>query len=368
MERIQEEISPIEKRMPFISIASEPRLNYEFKYTTKVRQTIGEFVDTPMTGILPKSIGHENNVSSELAPIHTNLSEMEIFPVMVNIIFDNDIFNNTDYYYTNGARIELVLPAAKNSPITKILLGLHTNDFDVNGFSIAQNIYTPVNPEALGIEYGDRPFAAYLTVGQFRESYHIKKRIQMKSALDIGIMGPLSFGEKVQSTVHYLEPTGWEYQVQNSFLLNYYFHVEKGLYSSSNLELNVSGQANLGTLHDKIGGGLRLRAGSFLPVYRGPMTICCDRAKKRQLQYWFLIAGKADFIAYDATLQGGMFNDNSPYVLKGNHLNRLVFTGSIGVALYYDNLGVELENIYLTPEFEGAHYFKYGRIKLIANF
>ena len=190
----------------------------------------------------------------------------------------------------------------------------------------------------------------------------------MKSALNVGVMGPLSFGEKVQSTVHYLEPTGWEYQVQNSLLINYYFGVEKGLYSSSNLELNLGGQANLGTLYDKIGGGFYFRTGSFLPVYQGPMTICCNRAKRRQLQYWFFMSGKADFIAYDATLQGGMFNNISPYVLKNSDLNRMVFTGSIGVALYYNNLGVELENIYLSPEFKGAQYFGYGRIKLVANF
>ncbi len=134
------------------------------------------------------------------------------------------------------------------------------------------------------------------------------------------------------------------------------------------MEVNITGEANLGTLYDNIGGGLRLRTGSFLPVYRGPMTICCNRAKKRQLQYWFFISGNAEFIAYDATLQGNMFNDNSPYVINNSEMNRMVFKGSIGVALYYDNLGVELENFYLTPEFNSAHHFKYGRIKLVANF
>ena len=367
-ERIQETIAPIEKRSPAISIAHEPRSNYKFQYSTTVRHTIGEFVDAPLTEVTPKNIRHENHVSSEIKTTNTELTEMEVFPLMVNIIFDNDIFNNTDYYYTNGARIEMVLPIAKSSPVNKMLLGLKTNDIDISGFSITQNIYTPINPEATGIEYGDRPFASYLTVGQFRESYHLKKQIQIKSALDIGVIGPLAFGEKVQSTVHTLEPTGWKYQLQNSFLINYYFRIEKGLYGSSNFELNAVGQANLGTLYDKIGGGLRWRAGSFLPVYRGPMTICCNQAKRRQLQYWFFMTANTDLVVYDATLQGSMFDNNSPYVLENSDINRVVFTGSMGVALYYDNLGVELENIYLTPEFKGAKYFGYGRIKLVANF
>lgn len=367
-ERVQEPISPIAKRMPGISIANEPRTNNVFQYSSMIRHTIGEFVDAPMVGVNPKTVYYENHVSSEIKTAKTELPEMEVFPVMLKIIFDNDIFNNTDYYYTNGARIELVLPAAKQSPVNMVLMGLKGNDISISGFSITQNIYTPINPEANGIEYGDRPFAAYLTVGQFRESYHLKKRLQMKSALDIGVMGPLSMGEQVQSTVHTLEPTGWAYQVQNSFLINYYLSIEKGLYSSSNLELNVTGQANIGSLYNKLGGGFRFRTGSFLPVYRGPMTICCKQAKKRQLQYWFFMSINADLVAYDATLQGSMFSSNSPYVLENNEINRTVFTGSVGLALYYDNLGLELENNYLTPEFAGGKYFGYGRIKLVANF
>jgi len=363
-----EVISPIEKRSPGISIAHDLRPAFQFQYTTSVTKKIGEFVEGPVNNAHPATIGFENTIAADVKENQNELPGWKVFPVMVNIIFDNDIFNNTDYYYTNGARIELVFPAATSSPVNKVLPGLKTNDIDVSGFSLTQNIYTPVNPESTEIVYGDRPFAAYLTVGQFRESYHLKKRLQIKSALDLGVMGPMSLGEQVQSTVHELEPSGWKYQVQNSFLINYYVGIEKGLYSSSNLELNAVGHLNVGSLYDKLGAGLRFRVGSFLPVYRGPMTICCDRAKKGQLQYWFFMSGKADFIAYDATLQGSMFNDQSPYVISSNELNRVVYQGSVGVALYYDNLGVELENFYLSPEFEGAHHFKYGRIKLVANF
>ena len=368
IEHAREIITPIEKRSPGISVAPDLRPYLPFNYTATVSKKIGEFVEGPVSPAHPAAIGFKNTITTDVKENQNQLPDWRVFPVMVNIIFDNDIFNNTDYYYTNGARIEIVLPAAKNSPVNKILLGLKSNDIDVSGFSIAQNIYTPVNPEANEIVYGDRPFAAYLTVGQFRESYNLKKRLQIKSALDLGVMGPMSLGEQVQSTVHELEPSGWKYQVQNSFLLNYYVKIEKGLFSSSKLELNAMGDMSIGTLYDKMGGGLRFRVGSFLPVYRGPMTICCDRAKKGQLQYWFFMSGKADFIAYDATLQGSMFNDHSPYVISSNELNRLVYQGSFGVALYYDNLGVELENFYLSPEFEGAHHFKYGRIKLVANF
>jgi len=180
-------------------------------------------------------------------------------------------------------------------------------------------------------------------------------------------MGPSSMGETVQSSIHYLEPTGWEYQVQNSFLINYYINIEKGLYSSPWLEINAVGQANVGTLYNRLGGGLSFRLGSFMPVYRGPAT-SVNYTGTKQWQYWFFMSGTTDFVAYDATLQGGLFNNKSPYVIADNELNRMIFKASAGLAVYYYRFGVELENFYYTPEFEEARHFMYGRIKLVANF
>ena len=101
-------------------------------------------------------------------------------PWILRIIFDNDIFNNTDYYYTNGARIELVTPFADNSPVNKILPGAGKGSLNFSGFSLTQNIYTPVNPDAVEIQYSDRPFSAFLAIGQFRESVNFQKKINLK--------------------------------------------------------------------------------------------------------------------------------------------------------------------------------------------
>ena len=362
-------ITPIRKRTLNTAITSSSDQVQKFQYTTSVTTKMGEVVDVQLQDIISSDIEFNNKLDvTTHSPSSHATYKLNSSPLMVRIIFDNDIFDNTDYYYTNGARIELVLTSAKKSPLNKVLLNLKTSDIDISGFSITQNIYTPINPEATEITYGDRPFAAFLTIGQFRESYNMKKRLQIKSALDMGVMGPISLGEQIQSTVHELEPTGWEYQIQNSFLINYYLNIEKGVYSSSNIELNLTGQANLGTLYNKLGGGLLFRAGSFMPVFRGPTTICGNRAKSQQFQYWFFVSGIAELVGYDASLQGGLLQKNSPYVLKSNEVNRTIFKGSIGLAVYYDNLGIELENFYMTPEFKGAYHFKYGRIKLVANF
>ena len=362
------DIAPLLPKKVHVVNAKTESASGSFKYTTTFQKTIGEIVSPPMAAVSSKTTTLDCPLEHEIVAPYTEEITAEKSPVTLRIIFDNDIFDNTDYYYTNGARIELVFPFAAHSPVNKILAGFREPDIGFSGFSITQNIYTPINPEAVGIEYGDRPFAGYMTLGQFRESYSLKRRIYMKSTLDLGVLGPASLGSAVQSTVHYLEPTGWAYQIQNSFLINYSFHIEKDFISSPYFELGAVGEVQAGTLYDKIGGGLNFRAGHFMQVYKGPLTACCGTSGKRVWQYWFFMTGMTGFVAWDATLQGSFFDHKSPYTLESNEINRAVFRASAGIAVYYHRFGLELENFYLTPEFKGGRHFKYGRIKLVANF
>jgi hypothetical protein len=175
-------------------------------------------------------------------------------------------------------------------------------------------------------------------------------------------------GGTVQSSIHDIDPIGWQNQVKNDFVLNYYFRIEKGLISNPGIELNAVATANAGTLFDNAGAGFYFRTGRFLPVYRGPLTTLSKHGKLHTLQYWFFAKGNASFVLYDATLQGGMFTENNPYVINSALLNRTVFSASAGFALYFNNFGLEYENNYLSPEFSGARHFYYGRIKLVASF
>ena len=286
----------------------------------------------------------------------------------LRVIFDNDIWNNTDYYYTNGLAIELITPLAKNSPINKILLGTKSTDIELNGFSIRQNMYTPTNPDVTEILNNDRPFSAFLTVGQFRETYNFEKKLHIKSALDIGVLGPASMGGTIQTGLHTEEPVGWKNQIQNSFVVNYFIEVEKGILQTQNFEFNLRGSTNVGSLFNKAGGGFSLRVGRFIPVFQGPIKSMAKAGKNSPLQFWFFAKGNTDFVLYNATLQGGLFTTKSPYTISGNELNRLIFQASAGIAVYSGSFGIELENFYLSPEFKGGRSFGWGRIKLVAMF
>lgn len=341
-----------------------------YQNTTILNVQIGDYLDENIY-----------NISSVNKPI--NLAEKETLHVeqitirkytqaktswYVNITFDNDIFSNTDYYYTHGITINLAIPNLKKSPVNNIFFAPKNNDLEFCGFSLTQNIYTPTNPDTKRILHGDRPFSAYLTLGQFREVYNLKKNLYVKSQLNLGVLGPSSLGGQVQSSIHEIEPVGWQNQINNSFIIDYNFQIKRAIYSSSNLDFNIKGNANIGTLYNKLGGGFDLRFGKFMPFYSGPVSVFKDIDETGSLQYWFFMGSSLKIVGYNASLQGGMFNNNNPYTIPASDVNRLVFSASAGFALYYNKLGFEYEHFYLTPEFKGARHFGWGRIKAVLAF
>ncbi len=287
-------------------------------------------------------------------------------PTMFRVRFDNDIFDNTDYYYTNGIQLSLYTAVAGRSPFSRLLIKAK-NGILLQGFSLTQNIYTPTVPEAENISYGDYPFSGFLAISQFSESYNLHRKLIVKSSIGLGVLGPASMSGTVQASVHEKEPVGWKYQIANSPVIHYSLSVEKGVYSSRHFEWNMTGKVEVGTLFDDIQTGTYLRAGRFTQVLRG-YQFPASNGFRRDFQFWFFLKGNLKLVGYNATLQGGMFNDKSPYVIPATQVSRLVAETSAGVALYYGNFGVELENIYNSPEFKGAYDFRYGRISLLFGF
>lgn len=344
---------------------SKPDIQAEPIYKSRISKDVGEMVQLSINEVKPS---RENNIISKNKPLdynqgYSNIQYLKEKPVrLIRVTFDNDIFNNTDYYYTNGVAVELFNPIAGQSPLSRLLLGVRSSDINLYGISIIQNIYTPTNPDIPEISEGDRPFSAFLTIGQIRESYSLKQRLSVTSRINFGVLGPASMGGVVQSSIHNIEPIGWNNQINNNFVLDYSINIEKGIISNPNFELNLTAGGNIGTVFNNMDGGFYFRAGSFTPVLKGNVF-----NPEGTFQYWFFIESKANLIFYDATLQGGLFGHNDLYTINSKDINRIVLQASAGFAIYYNNLGLELQNFYISPEFKNAYDFRWGRIKLIFN-
>ena len=291
---------------------------------------------------------------------------------VLRISLDNDIFDYTDQFYTNGIRFDLVAPALADNPVKYILLPYWSAAKNHYGLSVLQNLYTPSTTKKSGILYGDRPYSAYLLIKSFKISNDQVHHFRLTSGLDLGVIGRASMGAAVQDWFHKsvpsnTEPLGWEYQIKNDALINYNCSLEKGIINTSYIELILNASSMLGTLYTNIGGGLNLRLGWFNP-YFSDLGIEKRRVLKargmRMTQVYLCFKGNARLVVYDATLEGGFFNRTSPYTIPSSSVSRIVTQSSAAVNITWGGIGIELEQSVLSPEFSHKWWHAWGHIGL----
>ncbi len=286
------------------------------------------------------------------------------------INFDNDILDNTDQFYTNGIRFDLISPGLHLFPLSFLMVPYRKGGINYYGVSVTQNMYTPSTTKIGGILYGDRPYAAYLVFSNFRITNDVVRRIRQTSELMIGVIGPSSQGGFVQKAFHNSvptnnEPLGWEYQIKDDFLVNYNFTLEKGLLSGRNLELNVSGSGALGTLYDNLSGGMLFRTGRINPYFSSlglSRKFRNSQNRMKNVQAFFYAEAGGKLTGYDATLQGGVFNRSSVYTISSSGISRFMFNGTVGLAVVYGGIKLEVEQLVISPEFHNGWWHKWVHI------
>ena len=291
---------------------------------------------------------------------------------LLRIHFDNDILDYTDRFYTNGIRIDLISPGLRGNPVNRLLVPAFGTGMNYYGLSVVQNMYTPSTTKVGGIRTGDRPYAAYLYLGSFKITNDPGRRFRQTSEIDVGISGPNSYGEWVQRSFHNNvptndEPQGWEYQVQNDLVLNYSLSLEKGIAGLPWADVTVTTTGNLGTLYTNLFAGLQVRAGALNPWFSNlgiARKALLEQRHLRKIQYYFFVRGGGKLVGYDATLQGGLFNNESPYTLTSADISRLVLQASAGAALSVNGFRLEAEQFLLSPEFYNGWWHKWVHISL----
>ncbi len=286
------------------------------------------------------------------------------------IDFENDIFTNTDRYYTNGIRFDLIDPALNRSFLTKLMIPLNKPVRNYYGISFIHRMYTPWDPHQDTIVPGDRPFSAYMYFGFNKMSNAIGKRYRQLSAMNIGLIGSAAQGKVIQETVHFEDTDGWKYQIRNDIILDYYFRSEAGLVKGRSVEIGVWADAHAGTLLDNISVGPYLLAGIYDPRYldqiaQGKWGISNPASDKLQCFLFYRFRGT--LVAYDATLQGGVFT-RSDYTLGPDQINHLTYEHNVGLVAAYKWASFQAEYYWLSPEYEGCDHHQWGRCSLNFTF
>lgn len=284
------------------------------------------------------------------------------------IHYENDFFTATDYYYSQGIQGEFVHPWFRRFFLTKVLIS--GNEQVQNGISVEHNGFTPTSTDHNEILFGDRPYAATLTMKVFSMSRHDSLNSRIASALSFGVIGPAAGGRAMQSTIHQWindsQPLGWQNQIENDIVLNYELGLEKNLFRvPQRIYINGFATGNAGTLNTKLSTGLVLIAGRVT----GRIVSVFDRAsaQSRGFTFHFYLQPMVTIVGYDATLQGGLFNDASPYTIASGDLDRLLFRYNAGVVMQVGPIYLEYFYTFRTKEFKTGLSHTWGGVRIGAR-
>lgn len=286
---------------------------------------------------------------------------------ILKINFENDLitYANTDRYFTSGISFDLQSAWLAGSPLQKMMVPYRHNAFVTYHLSLVQNMYTPTDTRVAPELKHNRPYSSVLYFGLQKTTADPLREIKLSSELIVGYIGPYSLGSSLQTIVHKAfstndQPLGWETQINSDIILNYNFQVQKALIYKENLAFLAGLDAEAGTLYTNAGAGLQLQAGKADPFFG---------VTKNQLwpkvEYYFFAKTGISFVAYNALLQGGMFNHHNVFTLKHNEIQRVVGNAEAGFHFRYKGIGIELAQHFISPEYKGGLWHKWGRISMI---
>ena len=285
---------------------------------------------------------------------------------------DNDSYlaQGSDRYYTNG----LFLTFRHAMDQRKVYGKINKKIWEIEA---GQRMYNAQSGNVPDITYVDRPFAAYLYVGGSMNWLYSKEHT-LKLSLQVGAIGPAAKGQEAQEFLHktagFYEVNGWQYQVNNAIGINSSLEYSRFIYRlpSDKVDFSVATNLNFGTTYSGAGIGALIRAGSISQFFHSATSN--SRTSNQYVtkplaerEFFFFVRPVLNFIAYDATVQGGLFNEEKGPVTYD--VKRLVFSKEFGVMYAYKRWTADFSAIFKSKEIESlAKKHQYGSASLYYRF
>ncbi|WP_375438026.1 lipid A deacylase LpxR family protein [uncultured Hymenobacter sp.] len=293
---------------------------------------------------------------------------------LVAYTFANDAFFRTDYYFTQGMTLLLVLPGLRRSPVNWLLGPVPSGSTRYHGVKLHYDGFTPLRIQDAFVRINDRPYASYIYADLFRVVNQPARRLRLTTALHIGIIGPAAGAKGFQTKLHKLldapTPRGWDYQVQNDLVLGYEARLEKQLLAvGRGLELIGMGGGSLGTLQTYVSAGGRLRMGLLNPYFDNlGVARWNGRRGARRMQLYAEEQLEGRLVGYNATLQGGLLRQHNPYTLSASAVRRTVACSTSTIGFGFGGIRLETSAVWVSREFDEGRTHKWVQVGLLADF
>ena len=297
----------------------------------------------------------------------------------VVMYFENDLFYNTDKYYTNAVQIRAISPPLQSLADNKIFgdamddllkqaehMQNKTLQYNVS-IGFGQQIYTPKDTDSRELQENDRPYAGYM---YGLVALHAKQQHMMDTAeLAFGMVGPSALGRTAQNGVHRMRDlplaNGWQHQLRDEPTLmatwtrNYRLNSDAvntgwawdALPYHSLTAGNVLTQAALGT-ELRWGWNLpgsfatsQIRPGSGIDA---PTTgLLSPKVAGAPTWGWYMFGGsEGKAVAHNIFLDGNTWKDSHSIDKRP-----LVADLNLGMAVIYEGMRFSYNHVYRTKEF-----------------
>ena len=284
---------------------------------------------------------------------------------------DNDSYlaQGSDRYYTNG----LFVYFRHATDQQKLKAGLEKKTYEI---SAGQMMFNPYSGYAPDPAKQDRPFAGYLYAGGTMNWFYSDESI-ISAGAQIGTTGKNSLGEAGQKLLHktfgFYDVGGWDYQIKNELTVNLSAQYTKLLTRTAGnaVEFSFEGYANLGTTFSGVGAGLLFRTGNLNQLFNSAYThaVTGNNAKTKSLvkrEMFFYAKPQLNIVAYDATIQGSMFNNNSPVTFNQKPV---VFAQQLGIDYSVDRFTADFGVLFKTKEIKSvARAHQWGSVTVSYRF
>lgn len=291
----------------------------------------------------------------------------------ISIQMENDFFGgDTDRHYTHGTRVEFITQPIKWISDAADKMPWFSSEEAFSDpkdklqaratISIGQSIYTPEDKTSTELVINERPYAGWLYIG-FGIAANQGSRRYDKVQLEIGIIGPDSFAEDIQSQWHSVlglyEPKGWENQLSNEPGIALYYEQARrqGKHRTFlDLEYDIIPHIGgcIGNVFTYCATGITARLGKNLYEDFGPPRIRPSLPGSSyfrtgtSLSYYVFAGVEGRAVLQNIFLDGNSFTDS-------HSVDKKIFVGDLqaGLVIQFDRFRVTYTQIYRTKEFRG---------------